>query len=105
MVPLPSFSVPSQTAAPVRVAIVLPPLVVDVMQAILPAILWQTRLSASLSLSARTAARNLFWADQVVKQPGRRSPRRAPLHIHTASGAAAPGSGAVWSRLASASWR
>jgi len=31
------------------------------MQAILPAILWQTRLSASLSLSARTAERNLFW--------------------------------------------
>jgi hypothetical protein len=41
------------------------------MQAILPAILWQTRLSASLSLSARTAVRNLFWADQVVKATGK----------------------------------
>ncbi len=41
------------------------------MQAILPAIVWQTRLSASLSLSARTAARNLFWTDQVVKTTGK----------------------------------
>jgi Na+-transporting NADH:ubiquinone oxidoreductase subunit NqrB len=63
MFPLPCFSVPSQTADPVRVAIDLPPMLLIVMQAILPAILWQTRLSASLSLSAGTTARNLFWAD------------------------------------------
>ena len=51
MLPLPSFKVPSQTANPVRVAIVLPPLFVDVMQAIVRAILSQTGLSASLHLS------------------------------------------------------
>src|SRR6266571_5658137 len=80
MVPLPSFSVPSQTAAPVRVAIVLPPLIIDVMQAIVPAILWQTRLSASLSLSARTAARNLFWADQLIKTTGKGARRGERLY-------------------------
>jgi hypothetical protein len=62
MLPLPCFSVPSHTADPVRVAIALPPLIVDVMQAIVPAILSQIKLSTSLSIIPDTDARNLFCA-------------------------------------------
>src|SRR5262249_22106776 len=53
IVPLPCFSVPSHTADPVRVAIVLPPLV-----------LFELRFAPDMG------ARNLFWVDYVVKAPG-----------------------------------
>src|SRR5215813_8752793 len=57
IVPLPCFRVPSHTADPVRVAIAFPPLVFRVRQAIVPAILRQTALSASLQLAEmRTSA-------------------------------------------------
>jgi hypothetical protein len=59
MFPLPCFKVPSHTADPVRVAMFFLSFAV-VMQAIVPAMLWQTRLSASLSIIPDMDARNLF---------------------------------------------
>jgi hypothetical protein len=59
IVPLPSFSVPSHTADPVRVAIVLSPLLFVVMQAIMPAIL-ADRIVCLIPLSAVAGERNAF---------------------------------------------
>jgi hypothetical protein len=94
IVPLPSLSVPSHTADPVRVAIFLSPFVV--MQAIVPAILADTIVCLT-PLSADAAERNAVFA---LNEPAylrlceapdaseRRSSQRAPRQRHAASGAA-----------------
>jgi len=89
--------VPSHTADPVRVAIVCPPLVVPVMQAIVPAIL-ADRIVCLTPVSADAEERNPLFKNQGARRGKRR-------YNYAVSGAAAPVSGVDSVRVASASWR
>jgi hypothetical protein len=85
IVPLPSLRVPSHTADPVRVAMVLSP-------------------SFFPSYDSRRRPRGAI-DFRPMERLHRRSPRQVPLKTYAASGAAAPGNDSVRSRFASASWR